>query len=141
VLWAIEGTVAKPGTYSCVFPALQVVYAERVRRKVTLKSHLNRCRSACAEAVGAAAKFTVFTSAAGFETLCGGWRKRLKDTKDTHSVGVKCIFYRHKTRNCAVGFWEGSERYQRANVWNNSRTYVESQASFACSIILNSLDI
>jgi hypothetical protein len=111
-----RGHRSKPGTYSCVFPALQVVYAERVRRKVTLKSHLNRCRSACAEAVGAAAKFTVFTNAAGFETLCSGWWKTVKDTKDAYSVGVKCIFYRLKRRNCAVGFWEGSERYQRANV-------------------------
>ena len=42
----------------------------------------------------------MFTSATGFETLCGRWRKRpfvhaqdrLKDTKDTHREGENVSF-------------------------------------------------
>ena len=107
----------------------------------SMQAALLRSAKSSAGAVGAIAKFTVFTSATGFETRCDGWRKGLKDTKDTHRGGLKCIFCRLKRRNCAVRFWEGSGPCQRAIFWNNSRTCIESKASFACIIILNSLDI
>jgi hypothetical protein len=83
--------------------------------KVTLKSHLKRCRTACAGAVCAAAKFTVFASAAGFETLRGGWLKGLKDTKGTHGVALKCIFCRLNRRNCAVGFLKGKRTMSKSD--------------------------
>ncbi len=72
-----------------------------------MQAALLRSAKSSAGAVGAIAKFTVFTSATGFETRCDGWPKGLKDTKDTHEEGLKCIFCSLKRRNCAMGFWEG----------------------------------